>query len=420
MSPTLLPFLYRTQTLQRAWRTAGALSPAQGRLLHASTRCSGRDDAIPFEWEDRAGGQGKEAPDGTTPSSTITPAEAVIFKGIFDEISKGKMPKPRKRPAAPDSSSWEAKPVPQGSSSQPGSAPRSIVEQARLTEFSDNYLKRYPKSLQTAAQVALGLFTLEPAAGKTEASTRIQMPELHEAEAAKAAERERFEKARMKERERIDKAMTKCTTDAALWKIMQQEVFSLPEKLGIAQAGETKAAPKKGKRGAKKTAPEAENIEAALTTPKADKDRYVMDIHGPLYSHFLSTGLALLDTAFAAPSPYAFQILPRIKALGLPSYVLGVSTPFYARLARMYWNQFGDAGSALDVLQEMNSVGLRADGDVADLLVRIRDHVHGCSWGAQGAFVMAVMESPPYDGGLMQRLEEMERHVKRSLREEAV
>ena len=83
----------------------------------------------------------------------------------------------------------------------------------------------------------------------------------------------------------------------------------------------------------------------------------------------------------------------------------------------MHWDRFGDATAALDVLHEMAAAGLYADEAVAELLARIRNHLHGCTWGAQGPFVMAVMEAPPYDGALTQRLEEMERYARESLSE---
>ncbi|KAG5922927.1 hypothetical protein E4U42_005132 [Claviceps africana] len=142
-----------------------------------------------------------------------------------------------------------------------------------------------------------------------------------------------------------------------------------------------------------------------------------MDVHGPLYPHFIERGLALLDTGFARPSDYAFAILPRVKSLGLPSYVLGVSSPFYTRLARMHWTRFGDAAAALDLLHEMNATGLYADEGARELLAAMRDHLHGCTWGAQGPFVMGMMEAPPYDATLMQRLEEMERQAAESMEE---
>ena len=41
-------------------------------------------------------------------------------------------------------------------------------------------------------------------------------------------------------------------------------------------------------------------------------------------------------------SPLTFSLLPRIKELGLESFVLGVSTPFYNELLEIYWKRRGD------------------------------------------------------------------------------
>ncbi|EFY86988.1 hypothetical protein J3458_016163 [Metarhizium acridum] len=459
MSSTLMPFLYQTKTLKRAIRAQPVTQFL--RLAHAPPRYKfrRRDNSIPFEWdhdtpyEEMANAPGQQ--------STITPSEAEIFKGIFDEIAQGKMPVAKKR--APPS---EGTQIQSENSEEPkrGMA-RSIVEQARVMEFREKFLGRYPQSLRNAAQVALGLYELEPSD-----SLASQMVELEEADQAKWAERARYERARVEERERVDGLMKACTTDGELWAVMEKEVFSLPAKLGIAQRKAVKAKSKKVKdtkksatntdgentmeptritdskqtgEAAKETERKAKGETAGNTKPKAreestrntkpkrtgksaaagkptmqptaDEEKRVMDVHGPLYPYFINTAMGLFDSAFARPSDYAFQILPRVKELGLPSYVLGVSTPFYTRLARMHWNRFGDASSALDVLQEMNSAGLYADKDVHDLLITIRDHLHGCTWGAQGPFVMGMMEAPPYDGMLTQRLEEMERYVVQSM-----
>lgn len=418
MSSTLLPFLYQTRTLQRAFR--GPLALAVVRSAHSQTsrrrQTVKHDNSIPFEWDPE-----DDRNDGLQQPSTITPSEAEVFKGIFDEIAQGKMPAARKRPAAfqkhPQDSTdpsvaVDGAPVSGAATGHRNGMARSIVEQARVTEFREKFLGRYPKSLRNAAQVALGLYELEP---RSSGSGKSQMMELDEANESKWAERAKYDRARLEERERVDALMKACQTDDALWKVMEEEVFSLPAKLGIAQGVKSRSITgqrdSKGKRTAKATNSET------LGPKTVDDEKRIMDVHGPLYSHFINTALGIFDTAFAHPSPFAFRILPRIKELGLPSYVLGVSTPFYTQLARMHWNQFGDANSALDMLQEMNSAGLYADDEVTDLLAKIRDHLHGCTWGAQGPFVMAMMESPPYDGALTQRLEDMDKSVKRSLYE---
>ncbi|PNY26245.1 Uncharacterized protein TCAP_03822 [Tolypocladium capitatum] len=428
MSSTLLPFLYQTRTLRRAFAAQPVLSLARHAHASRKTRTPKHDNAIPFEW-DHDGAQ-QELGDVPGQQSTITPSEAEVFKGIFDEIAQGRMPAAKKRPSPADAAFQNVAGSPadspeedlSGSFGQTNGMARSIVEQARVTEFRDKFLRRYPPSLRNAAQVALGLYELEPGT-----SGRSQMLELDEADEKKWEERARYDRARAEERERVDALMRSCDSDVALWQVMEREVFSLPKKLGIVQNVQGKMP--RGQQDVKvkrKTTKDgywaihAGSADGTLTTQqRADKERRIMDVHGPLYPHFISTGLALFDTAFARPSPFAFEILPRVKALGLPSYVLGVSTPFYSRLARMHWNRFGDANSALDVLQEMNSAGLYADDEVSDVLVKIRDHLHGCTWGAQGPFVMAMMESPPYDGALTQRLAEMERFARQSLSERA-
>lgn len=419
MSFTMLPFLYQTQTLRLAAKGPSfALSFA--RLRHTARRTKApSDNAIPFQWE----AEDRElASSDADRVSTITPAEAQIFKGIFHEIAQGKMPASKRRsPARHLDDGFQGLSEAPASSSQKDSSPgsaRSLAEKDRISDFRDKFLSRYPRSLQNAAQVALGLHEVRPRDAEAEQDA-ARMMELEVDDKAARAEREALELERSKECERVEALMRACKTDAELWSVMEREVFSLPEKLHIAQAGRSgiSSGASKGRRKTKAKA--EENDQSALSLSEVEDEgqtasevasqaeERVMNIHGPLYSRFLTTALDLFDTAFARPSPYIFQILPRIKELGLPSFVLGVSTPFYAKLADIYWRRFGDASSALDMLHEMNSAGLFANADVNSLISQLRNELHACTWGGQGPFVMAMMESPPYDGALMQKLEEV-------------
>lgn len=388
MPPNLLPFLYQTRTLQQAFRAP--VSSVFLRLAHYDHGAPGRrrpakrDVSIPFEM-----GSGNNE-DIIQQDSTITPNEAEIFKGIFDEIAQGRMPAARKRPL--ETAGTPTSPTQMQSED---TVARSIVEQARVTEFRDKFLRRYPTSLRIAAQKALGLFELD-----VEEPGSQSMMELDESSNKLWEERLKYDRARNEEKERVDALMQECKTDHELWQFLEAEVFSLPRRLGIA---EPEAAKKKGRK------------KAAIPELVPESDKRIMDVHGPLYSHFLNRAVALFDTGFAVPSDYVFAVLPRIKQLGLPSYVLGASTPFYTRLAQIHWERYGDATSALDMLQEMNETGLYPDADVAALLLKMRNHLHGCTWGAQGPFVMTMMEAPPYDGALVARLDEMDEHVRTSL-----
>lgn len=409
MSSTMLPFLYQTRTLQRAAKgPLAALTSA--RLMHTTRRPKKlRDNSIPFQWDSKEdqeleGGNSEQA-------STITPSEAQIFKKIFSEIAEGKMPPVKSR--TPAQQNLTDAPAVSGERDSSGSA-RALAEKVRISEFREKFLGRYPKSLQNAAQVALGLYEVKPQ--DSESGEKAQMIELDGADEATWAERTERELARSQECERVESLMKQCKTDAELWSVVEKEVFSLPERLHIAQ---TKRAAK-GKKKARQSSALVEDAEvslyqdqSALEMASQDEER-VMDIHGPLYSRFLSTALDLFNSAFARPSPYIFQILPRIKELGLPSFVLGVSTPFYSKLAEIHWQRFGDANSALDMLEEMNSAGLFANKDANSLLSQLRNHLHACTWGGQGPFVMAMMESSEFGNALIQRIEFIEKMIVQS------
>lgn len=408
MSSTMLPFLYQTRTLQRAVK-GPLVALTSARLMHSTRRPKKlRDNSIPFQWDSKEdqeleGGNSEQA-------STITPSEAQIFKKIFSEIAQGKMPPIKSRTAQQNLTN---SPAISGERDSSGSA-RALAEKVRISEFREKFLGRYPRSLQNAAQVALGLYEVKPQ--DSESGEKAQMIELDGADEATWAERTERELARSQECERVESLMKQCKTDAELWSVMEKEVFSLPEKLHIAQ---TKRAAK-GKKKARQSSALVEDAEAslyqeqsALEIASQDEER-VMDIHGPLYSRFLSTALDLFNSAFARPSPYIFQILPRIKELGLPSFVLGVSTPFYSKLAEIHWQRFGDANSALDMLEEMNSAGLFANKEASGLLSQLRNHLHACTWGGQGPFVMAMMESSEFGNALIQRIEFIEKMIEQS------
>lgn len=404
----MLPFLYQTRTLQRAVK-GPLVALTSARLMHSTRRPKKlRDNSIPFQWDSKEdqeleGGNSEQA-------STITPSEAQIFKKIFSEIAQGKMPPIKSRTAQQNLTN---SPAISGERDSSGSA-RALAEKVRISEFREKFLGRYPRSLQNAAQVALGLYEVKPQ--DSESGEKAQMIELDGADEATWAERTERELARSQECERVESLMKQCKTDAELWSVMEKEVFSLPEKLHIAQ---TKRAAK-GKKKARQSSALVEDAEAslyqeqsALEIASQDEER-VMDIHGPLYSRFLSTALDLFNSAFARPSPYIFQILPRIKELGLPSFVLGVSTPFYSKLAEIHWQRFGDANSALDMLEEMNSAGLFANKEASGLLSQLRNHLHACTWGGQGPFVMAMMESSEFGNALIQRIEFIEKMIEQS------
>ena len=380
------------------------------RQLHSQRPSSPgvRDNSIPFDFDGVSG-----AKTAMGDESTITPVEAAIFKSIFDEIAQGKMPAGKKTRQRLWTMPWTPE-KPDGH--------RVIVQ-----EFREQFLQRYPSSLRDAAQVALGLYEM----GSGEDSEEKEFMDLDAEREKKWAQKAMYDVVRVKERKRVEALMADCDTDVKLWKLMKKEVFSLPKKFGIVEQvqvqGEKEKPKKRGRKSKKEKELEAMQAQSADATVAAGgPDEAVMaeelqaeyhkamNVHGPLYPHYIQRALSMFDKGFENPSPYTFQILPQIKALSLASYVLGVSTQFYTQLASIHWNRYGDVTSALDVLQEMNTVGLYADLGVVGLLATIKEQLHSCAWGGQGPFVMAMMEAPPYNAQLMERLDGMERWARYS------
>lgn len=361
---------------------------------------------VPFDWGL------DENPNGTRRSDlghdrlqkkqlTLSPQEASIFKNIFEEIAEGKMP----------NNSASQRP------GRPGKAegPPNFIEHAQMTEFRDKYLERFPSSLKRAAERAMGLFAQNPSKDQEAAMTQADR-ELW-------AERQRYQKIMVEENLRVKKLMNACLSDLELWKVMEAEVFSLPVRLGIAsdtqQSKTRKMRRTKAVKSVEHDLKEAKGEEKQQVqqgkTEDGKEPELIMDIHGALYSQYLLHGLKLFDSTFLQPSPFAFQILPRVKSLGLTSYILGVSTPFFTTLARQHWQRYGDGNSALDMIQELTSSGLYANEDVQALLTEMRDHLTSCTIGRQGPFAQALMQVSPYDGSLMDRIDEVEEMAQDSI-----
>lgn len=440
MSACWTPFLYQTRTLQRVWRvpakaqmTQLAQSSLRGFKTRRDTRNDSSDmDSIPFDWgaegkpdlstwEEETWSEEDEVADGPkslTPNSTITPTEAYAFRRIFDEISSGKMPKPKKwRPndSAADMSMDISLDMTQSSLEAPDQPSRSsVVEQARMADFRSNVLSRFPEDVRNAAHLALGIY-------ETKSGSDL---DVQEETKEQREERLQYEREREDEKARIELLMTGSDSDFQLWKVMEAEVFSLPQKLGILEEEPTptkkgsrkkKQKPRKGQMPMSKTVDDVVEPTPSLNRAAAPEQKHNIAVHGPLYTHFLNHGLKLFETSFSRPSPFAFQLLPRVKSLGLPSYVLGISSRFYAALARMHWDQFGDAVKAIDTIEEMNAAGLYANHDVKEFLNRLRSEIQKCSSEGQGHLTRTVMEIPPFDVAILDRLDQVEENCMRPL-----
>ncbi|SPO05514.1 uncharacterized protein DNG_08201 [Cephalotrichum gorgonifer] len=403
MSSTLLPFLYQTRTLQRAIRPRTTLQLVRGLRVSAHRQVprnsSKNDDSVPFEF---APDQGNIAATRTKRSSTstITESEQRVFDEIFGDISKrrkqfgGPMPdaeiSPSSREQFPDDLS-----------------PEDVQELNR-----ERILTMYPPALRRAAKIAMGL--QEDGGDKAEQqlaesqspATTSPEPEITEKarkqEEAKAAKRAALKALHNEEKARVQALMQECTSDIALWQVLEGHVFSMVPRLGI---GNAKTAALKNK--AKKAQPAPG---AALS----------MDRYGPLYSVHLLSALRHLDRGFATPSRLALNVLPRILELGMASYVLGVSTRFYNELMSIYWYRYGDSESVMRLLKEMERSGLSGDGQTLKIVDAVAGTIEGLAeTGKNGAFAGVLSTMQEFDSVVLSRLTKRRKWVLDSMQEQS-
>jgi hypothetical protein len=134
-------------------------------------------------------------------------------------------------------------------------------------------------------------------------------------------------------------------------------------------------------------------------------------IYGPLYPSYLLHGLRLLDKSFSQPSTLALSVLPRIKELGMESFVLGVSTPFYNELLDIYYSRYGDLSKMLDLLEEARHSGLYFDSDTTAVLSKAQYQTDSLVAGKHGPFATAFMTMPEYERSMRERIKHWHRAV---------
>lgn len=444
MSATLTPFLFQTRTLARFAR-AGPVAPTRlARSLHISPRRQRRTavrDPIPFELPPEV-----ENPDtfgGADPlgTGTITPVERQAFDRIFQEISEKGKSLPTVPPKRDNTDLAQAEPnflkglynggqfnvsaivqdaAERHSETSPGVSgldPLSPLESTYSAADREQALLQFPPSLRRAARTAYGMMasardTPVATEGGGQEDLGIPMDAVEVvASTDRLARTVEVEASRREARLTIKDMMDKAENDFELWDVVEKEVFTLVEALGLATT-EPPPEPKKAKRRRKKKAPTEEDENAdAVTAVAASKPRLNMDTYGPIYPMLLLDALHLFEKKFSRPSPLAFNLLPRIKQLGLPSYVLGVSTSFYNKLLTIMWQHFGDALGVMAVLEEMRHAGLQFDEETKSILHQMERVLRSADRGENGFFLRKMMRMPEYEPLLERRLSNWNKHI---------
>ena len=437
---SLLPFLYQTRTLQRLSRT-GLTTPAFRALLHSDSRGRGpgprspreprsTGPSIPFELPpeydnpDEPARVGKViGPDGAR--STITPTEQDVFTRIFDEIATRKQTSPAGRSSsqqaadplgkryrtakATDIIRDTVKVIVQDAAEAHTGAPRQLhsqldalhpLQETALSDDWEKILLRFPPKLRASAFQALVAVEGGQASRKTQAQhvsiARATVDDISDAlEPLSGSVQD--EVLRAPSRSRVENMMHKAAKDVDLWYVLETEVFPLVRQFGIAQEDDVSHA-------------DADAQDAKLP----------LHIYGPLYPSFLHTALRTFNLNFGTMSPYALQILPRVKALGPASYVLGVSTPFFNELIRITWKRLGDPGAVFDLLEEMRSAGLSFDDETVATVRAVGSFVKQVEEGQYGPFLREIMSQPEYKHALKPRIKHWMWVISESVRERQI
>lgn len=271
-------------------------------------------------------------------------------------------------------------------------------------------LLRFPESLRAAAKRALGIS--DPTAPQTVDVAEEEVPDPSERDAppSQPIEQEEplrldrtiedyyLERARHDERRRVEKLMGAAKTDFELWDVLEREVFSVIGRLGLDKPLE-KPKSRRGRRpknAAKAEAPEAANANPFAPSSSAEAAEPDMNLHGYLYPEHLVCALQLMDSRFPG-SRLALEILPRVKSLGLESFVLGASTQFYTTLMSLMWNRYNDGHAVLNLVEEMIYAGLETTYLVHGNLIREMGHlVERAGSGRAGPLALQISSHPTW------------------------
>ncbi|KAI1656020.1 hypothetical protein F4813DRAFT_365046 [Daldinia decipiens] len=452
MTSTLLPFLYNTRTILR---TNPRITLTLFRFLHATRRQLREGDEIPFA---SYVPKDETPPDQPLRRGTITPSERRVFERIFADIKARGL-----KPFVPEESSATSATRTTLSIMQQAVQDANQIRPATFTtpgipdgstQNRQKALLRFPPELRAAASKAFD--TIQPSKSSLpsgddiaydEASIAASRGDLDEGWKVPTNAVDRtveLEDKRYPERTRVEGLITAAETDFELWDVLEKEVFVMPTRLGIggnaSKLVETETTvPRKKKTKAVMASETVDHLEdAAATLESVDAPEIIPEetdvtsteantpshelslyIHGPLYPEYLLLALRRLDTAFRVPSPLAFSILPRVKELGLESYILGVSTPFYNELLEIYWTRRGDLSGVLNLLEEMRHCGLRFDAQTASFLGRVNTALTLLATReAPGSFAKALMTMPEYDRSVRHRIKRWHDAVDSSVNEE--
>ncbi|RDL31842.1 uncharacterized protein BP5553_09244 [Venustampulla echinocandica] len=342
--------------------------------------------------------------------STITDTEKRAFQKIFEEMfaqNQGSADAPSSFPQMTDSASSPGR----AKSTLDAMLQTALEQNAQTRKEKEAVVNRYPPVLR--ASIAKAIRLTEDDSDDLFGETTTEEPEL---------DHDQLETLRDPERIRVETLMNEAKTDVELFEVMEKEVFSLIQKLGLEETpsgvepptAEEPSTPEiptttKAKRGrkkkdvkevkeVKKPVPQdlGAQFETTITDSATGTEVSALILYGPLYPSHLLFGLRLLDRSFAKPSPLALSILPKVRSLGSISHVLGGTTQLYNEILRIYFYRYENFGAVIKTLEEMEVSAVGLDEETLEIVDNIlRTHKKVTS-GERGPVIQALWSMPEF------------------------
>lgn len=166
---------------------------------------------------------------------------------------------------------------------------------------------------------------------------------------------------------RLWKKISFAGSDTELWNVLEQEMFSKIRKMELDKAPARKKATTLTPGDEKVNGKSATKKAKASSPPSTTNNLAVI---ARVYPSILHRAIRLLTTRLPH-SPLIPSLLPACKSLGISSYILGVSTPFYNELLSHTWRFSNDMRTMLTLLQETSEAGLTLDMKTWQVLEKV-------------------------------------------------
>ena len=384
-SSTLLPFLYKTQTILKPLPRCRkpVLRTHHQRFTTSSHRVI---EDIPFEGSIRPEPNHYDESTGSYPrtrTSTITSSERAVFDRIFKSLPKSDWQSSTSDGFDEDDdlagdgdetleSIFNAAIRDVKEAKQQKRRPRLELQLDKSTSDEPSRalnIERFPPALREAAEKA-NVLLAQRGTYRTVRMTPKSMEDTAKPEELLDHHEWMVRKARYSDLERVSSLLEAAKTDEEVWRVIEKEAFSRVREMNLQLKEEEKkkkktAAKPKGKRKSKREEKQQDSSTLVTNTSPTtvhEKPSEVspLEILQTNYALHCLRAIRLFRQHFPA-SPFAMALLPQIKSLGPISYILGASTEFYNEMLYIRYKHHLDPNGVVDLIDEMIDQGIGTD-----------------------------------------------------------